>query len=373
MSDHAALAAAFADGPPDLAAADALSALDAAALTALLEALKTAGKRSHLEIIGRSRLPKATRKAAKKIAYALRSAGVGESAASTAAAIDLSAKTDLSEVALVGPPGLSGRYWIMLSRLPQTQPLAIEVGPWGEGTVNVTELDHLTPATIRRYLRNYQDEDVYRLELASADLALRAVDHVAAEVRARGGAFGPHWHHVLWWCGRARELGADPARADARAALGEAAADADAEAMRHASARLLDLRQAGLHVPPEPAAQALLSQVAAASEAKHELTREQLDDRLGGLADAACDAFFASEQTQARAARALSATADVLHHLGLRDQAVAALWLSDQLATGAFLPHELGLVSGAFRRIISFDAAWAFHEELMSKGEGEAP
>lgn len=362
---------AFVSGPADPAAADRAAGAGEGALLDAVGALLGGARRDHLELMGRASFPKAIRKAAKKAAYQLKSAGVGAAAPARPAGIALGDRIELDAIALVGAPGLAGRYWVLLAELPDAAPVGAETPAWG-GEARVTVLEHMSAGRLRHYEREVRDEKLPgKPIIASADLGLAMLGHIGAAVRDQGGAFPPGWAEVLWWCERARAHGADAARADARAHF----ADADlSDALADRTGELLDLMAAGPHVPEQAAIDALITQVVETAERPGQgLTRDELVDRIEGLADAGCDAYFGNPEAQGRAARALDASADVLLYGGHRDAAHQCVWVAEQLRSGARLPHEIALLSRSFRRVIDYDRAWEHHQSQAPALDPEAP
>ncbi|TNF29662.1 MAG: hypothetical protein EP329_15215 [Deltaproteobacteria bacterium] len=366
---HAALDA-FVTGPADPAAADAAATAAADALPDAIAALKAAGRRDHLELMGRPAFPKAVKKAAKKAAYQLKSAGVAASAPARPAGISLTAGAGLDDIVLVSAPGLAGRYWVLLAELPDALPVGVETAAWG-GQARTTVLEKMSAGRLRQYRRDVQDEELPgKPIIASADLGLAMVGHIGDALRADSGAFPPGWSEVLFWCERARGRGADAARADAATLLAD---EPISDALAERTAELVDVMAIGPVVPDQAAIDALITQVIETTERDDELTRDELVDRLQGLADAGCDAYYGNAQAQARAARSLRASADVLLFGGDRDRARQCLWIAEQLDSGAVLPHEIGLLSGSFRRVIDYEHAWDHHQaHHAARAEGPA-
>lgn len=360
---------AFVSGPAAAAAADRAAGASEAALLDAIAALLRDTRRAHLELMGRPGFPKAIRKAAKKAAYQLKSAGVAAAAPARSAGIALGDRVDLEAISLVGAPGLAGRYWVLLAELPDAAPVGVETQAWG-GQARVTVLEHMSAGRLRHYEREVRDEALPgKPIIATADLGLAMVAHIGEAVRGRGGAFPPGWAEVLWWCERARAHGADPARVDARARFADTSLP---DALVAGTGALLDLMAAGPHVPEQAAIDALIQQVVETAERKDALTRAELVDRLEGLADSGCDAYFGNPEAQARAARALDASADVLLFGGHADAAHQCVWVAEQLLSGARLPHEIGLLSRSFRRVIDYDRAWEHHQEHAATADPAA-
>jgi len=368
-STPAAALDAFVTGPADPAAADAAARAGEDALLSAVVTLKEAGRRSHLELMGRPTFPKKARKAAKKAAYQLKSAGVSAEPAPRSAGIALTDRVGLDDITLVGAPGLAGRYWVLLAELPDAAPVAVETQAWG-GPARVTVMERMSSGRLRHYAREVADEELPGKPIvASADLGLAMVAHVGEAIRADKGAFPPGWAEVLFWCEKAKAHGADPTRAAAASIVGD---EPLSDALNEGTEELVDVMAVGPVVPDQAAIDALITQVIDTAEGDTELTREELVDRLEGLADAGCDAYYGNPEAQARAARALRASADVLAFSGQRDLARRCLWIAEQLQSGAVLPHEIGLLSRSFRRVIDYERAWEHHREHVAKREAGA-
>ena len=362
---------AFLAGPADAAAADRAALAPEADLLAAVATLAAERRRAHLELLGRPGFAKAVRKAASKAAYQLKSAGVAAEPVERAAPRNAAVGADLTGVALVGAPGLAAHYWLLLAELPDATPVALEAEAWG-GPVHVTVLEHMSPGRLRHYEREMKGEVLPGKPIvAHADLGLAHVAHLTAAIRDAGGTFPQGWAQVLWWCERARLHGADAARADASSLLAAEPALSDAEL--EATRALYGRPELGPQTPEQAVIDALIARVLDAADRPDGLTRAELDDRLDGLADASCDAYFADAAVAASRARALRATADVALAGGHRAAARELLAVAEHLASGSRLPHELGLLSQAFRRVIRYDLVWERHASAARSGDPTAP
>jgi hypothetical protein len=358
----------FAEGDGSLASAKTLKGEDQERLLLLIEQLAQTGKRAHLENLGAAGLHKDIKKAARKAAYQLKSAGVGGDGGREAG-LDLRVEVDLTEVALVTAPGLRGQGWTACVALPDAE--GLEVVCDGHGDIKeISALEGLAVGRMRRALREARETSGSALPvLADASLALRCLGRLAAEVALAGLRLPATWSHVERWTRAVAAHGADPEQASARARLAGRLADLDPNLARTTEA-VLDVSEAGVMLPDEAAIEALMVQVGEAVHGKIELTEVQFKERLEGMADAAADAWLADETRRRRVAHRLETSADVLLAGGHDAAALQCLWVSDQLAAGGKLPHELGLIQQVFRGIISYEAAWEHYADHFADPEG---
>lgn len=358
----------FAEGDGSLAGAKALKGEDAERLLLLIDQLAQAGKRAHLENLGAAGLSKDIKKAARKAAYQLKSAGVSGDGGREAG-LDLRVEVNLTEAALITAPGLRGQGWTACAALPDAE--GLEVVCDGHGDVKeISALEGLAVGRMRRALREARETPGSALPvMADASLAVRWLDRLADELTLAGLTRPATWAHIERWKRAAVAHGADPDQASARTRLAGPLADLDTTLARTTEA-VLDVSEAGVMLPDEAAIEALMVQVGEAVHGKIELTEAQFTERLEGMADAAADAWLADETRRRRVAHRLETTADVLLAGGHEAAALQCLWVSDQLAGGDKLPHELGLIRQAFRGIISYEAAWDHYSDHFADPEG---
>ncbi len=367
MSDIAQLSAparAFAEGPAEVAAARSLAGEREQDLQSLVTYLTEARQRAHLEALGEAQVPKAVKKAARKAAYQLKSAGVSGEAV-RGQGLDLRAQVDLDQIAFVAGPGLRGESWLALGTLPDASGVEVVVAE-GARIEQVQLIGGLTVGKMRKVLREAKEEAAATLPvIGDASLAVRLMDRLIEDVQASGGTFPDGWTQALRWRDEAVRLGADPSRWDARAQLSGAERPA---ALERTTERLRTARHAGIMQPPEAVVAALMEQLSAVLHGDEPLEQAEFRQRVEGLADSSADAWLADADVRARVARWLESDADVLLAAGDRDGALQALYVSDELSGGSLLPHEIGLVREAFQALIDVDAAWE-HFQAHLRGE----
>lgn len=354
-------ARAYIASAPTAANAELLRALDDAALSALIDALTRDGRRAHLEAIGRTTLPRALRKIAKKAAYALKSRGVtGRAAPRPKPALDPDAE-DLTCAAGATPPGLTGLYFLLLRTLrgPSGTVPGVQVRAEHQGEIVEAEaLPSLSAAGLRGALKLASAAEVPGLPfVASADLAVRLIDNLAEVTRLRGDGFPPAWPYVLAWRDAALALGADPARAHARRALAAelAAMETAGPAATAASAALADAPMAGPKSPASHVVAALLDHAPEVIASLAGASEGRVRAEVVALAHAHGDRWLADGQTRPLVAAFLEATADTLLARGERAHAVAALAAADRVRGGASVA-DVPLLAKAFEALVDDDS-----------------
>lgn len=376
----------FVAGPGTRDRAHALREVPVAELEQLLSHLVEQGALLHIDALAESdAVPKALRKSAKFALYQLRSRGVPVPVASRTVPLSEAPPVDLGEAAIVVLPGLYGRFWLFLGPLPGVS--GIEVRGEAHGTLEKIEvLSGVAPGRMKKLLAKFSADEAGRKVqghpfLASADLALRLLEHLEVLLRLPGHpderGLPNTWPNVLLWREKALELGANPHRVDARAALGSPSAD-EARALAMDFDRALKVTASGIHVPPPWIVEAVLHDLVALAEkalapeappGATETTPQALGVDFGidgqpgsarpsadiDIARAHCDAFLGHAQHAPRVATALDATADGLYALGLSDEARTFLALADVLRLRLAPPHEVPLFAFAFEQLADPD------------------
>ncbi|MBL8788482.1 MAG: hypothetical protein JNJ59_26545 [Deltaproteobacteria bacterium] len=363
----------FVAGPGTRDRAHALREVPVAELEQLLSHLVEQGALLHIDALAESdAAPKALRKSAKFALYQLRSRGVPVPVASRTVPLSEAPPVDLGEAAIVVLPGLYGRFWLFLGPLPGVA--GIEVRGEAHGTLEKIEvLSGVAPGRMKKLLAKFSADEAGRKVqghpfLASADLALRLLEHLEVLLRLPGHpderGLPNTWPNVLLWREKALELGASPHRVDARAALGSPSAD-EARALAMDFDRALKVTASGIHVPPPWIVEAVLHDLVALAEKAlapeaHPGATETTPHALGvdfgiEVARAHCDAFLGHAQHAPRVASALEATADGLYALGLSDEARTFLALADVLRLRLAPPHEVPLFAFAFEQLADPD------------------
>lgn len=356
----------FEHGDPTIAAARALKGASPESLLALVTRLGDAGRRGHLEALGEAGLGKAVKKAARKLAYRLKSAGVEGADVARDAGVDLRVHVDLSEVAMVVAPGLGGQGWLVATGLPGIDSVEIDFKPGGV-VERLRTFENLSTGRLKRYIREITSApNNAHPVLADADLAVRTIDRVEARLRDQG-ALTPAFARLDGWRVRAITLGADPDRASARRVLADALSDIDINLTRTTS-DVFDDPRAGVMTPPPTAIEAMFKEVGAAVHSEIEIERRLFDERMLGIAHRCLDAWLADDVQRGLVGQWLEDTADVLLAAGATDRSLQLLWVTDQLTGGQTLPHENPFLAEAFSRTVDLDGAWEHHQAFL-RGE----
>ena len=230
---------------------DALGALTPAAVTGLVSTLEAREARAHLDALGDAAADKALKKAARTAAHKLKSRGVA-STFKRAPAVDLSVPLELDRLAVMSPVSLAGRFEGLVAPLPEAPGGMLDVGI-GRGKQAET-IRELTLVRVRALHKDaLRDQGPEAPVLGGVDLAVRFIEGAHASVRDLGRSEPPALRNFLAWAERARALGADPAKAEARATVTPAS------------------------LPPE-----LLAQVVSRHPKAH---RDLLPEELGALLD----------------------------------------------------------------------------------------
>lgn len=367
MSSLSPAALEFVAGPGTRDRANALREVPVDQLEALLQHLVERAALLHLDALAESdAVPKNIRKFAKFSLYQLRSRGVAVPVAARTVPLSEAPAIDLAEASIVVLPGLYGRFWLFLGPLPGVS--GIEVRGEAHGTLEKIEvLAGVAPGRMKKLLAKFSADEAGRKVqghpfLASADLALRLLEHLEILLRLPGHpderGLPTTWPNVLLWRAKALELGADPNRVDARAALGSPSAD-EARALALDFDRALKVTASGIHVPPPWIVEAVLHDLVALAEkalaTANEAPPTASADFGVEVARAHCDAFLGHAQHAPRVAAALEATADGLYALGLQDEARTFLALADVLRHRLVIPHEIPLFAFAFEQLADPD------------------
>jgi len=315
--------------PPTRAGLDALGGLAPAAFEALVRALEHRELLDHLELLAElGAAGKETKKAAGAAAYRLRSKGVKPRFKAPPVAKADAPRVepiDLGFVALASPPGLIGRYWMLLGTLPGVE--ALEVKGDADGGVEAIEVIRpVSGSKLERLAKEFERKTVRGLPVrASADLALSLVASWGSLLPP--GRTPPMWREVEAWRQAAQGLGADAARASARRQVAASVTPLSWEA-------LYKLEAGGIHLPTPAVLQRVLAgmrdmldkpAVEAEVVERHarELSREsmagwlsvpEVRERLRAFLDATADVMLAVKQLPAAAG--FLALADVLGREG---------------------------------------------------------
>jgi len=352
----------FVDGPADLAAARALT-FDRSAGLALVAALADKKLRSHLEALGEVASDKEVKKAARAAAYKLKSAGVG-GGVQREATIDLSVKIETEGVAAATAPGFDGRLWLVLASLPGAGGGELDLRDQGRGQ-RIEPIQDLSLGRVRRFQAEVSADKVLQPPaLIGLDLAARLVGIAGDALALSGAPVPPTLAHFNAWAQRAVALGADPARASARTALGpagrplpEGAIDALAEHPR-----------LGFLAAPPAAFDPIDKEFRALLHGHDAIEKDAFLTQGTALIEQAAKAWWGSPKGRKLAALWLDATADVLMAAADNDTARIALAAGDELTAWEGEPLAHPLVDRAFRGAVDLEAAW-MHREAHMRGE----
>jgi len=347
---------AFAEGPATREAATRLAAVPEPDLLQAIDALAEAGQRAHLEAMGDAPLVRAVRKAARKAAYRLKSAGLGEERGPLKATLGApdDGRISLEALAIATPPGLTGFWFLLLGSFADAPTVEIRGEPQG-GIAHIEVHAPIAVKALARLVGDVGQGVVGGPFLCHADLAVRLIDTLAEEVRARGGRFAQEWTFVAAWRATAVAHGADPGRVDARRARAGELATMPAE-LGASSADVLAVEASGTHLPPAEVLSALMKDAMEAARGRAGMTEAAWGARLDELVGDGLDRWLGDADARARAARALDATADVLHARSHPREATQALWVADQLRAGA-RPRDIPFLLEATRRVVDNEAA----------------
>jgi len=348
MDDLSPETRSFAEGAADIAAARALAGTPEADLLALVRVLATEQRRSHLEALAEASLGKAVKKAARTAAYKLKSAGV-EGEVRRAASIAITAEVSLERVAIVGAPGLDGHIWLVVADLPGAPGIELNIKGDGEAAV-AHALEELSRAQLRRYLESAGSP---RPILAHADLAVRLIDRLAERLPGLTGGVPPAFENLTAWRDVAVAHGADPARVDARALVGDPGALDEA-----VMGDLLEDPRVAFLVPPMRIGDFIERRIGELMHSDEPIEEADFVAQAEAILDEAADTLFAEEGMQERMASWLEDDADMLLAVGARERARAALALADACRAHQGTGREWPPLARIMRDVLNIRSAW---------------
>lgn len=346
---------------PSAMALGGLEGLSPSAFEALVRVLEHRELLDHLEALSTlPAAPKDAKKAAGGAAYRLRSKGVksrlkiagkgaGVVSGLTGGATEREA-VDLGRVALAAPPGMLGRYWLLLATLPDAT--ALEVKGDADGGIEAIEtLRHVSGSKVDKLGKEFAAKSVRGLPVrAPADLAVRIIDLWTEGMPPERRP--PLWAEVLTWRQAAVGLGAQPSRASARSNLAPSEKALPLDAL-HA------FEGGGLHLPTPGVVQRILSGMRDLLD-KPALEAAAVDHKAVELSRESIGSWLSSPSTRTRLARFAEANADVLYAGRHWPAAAGFLQLADEiaratdgyalLATPFFAEVERELLGSAPRR-----------------------
>ncbi len=311
------------DDAPDASSLSTLQGFSPTAMEALVVALEHRELLDHLELLAEfGATSKDVRKSAGAAAYRLRSRGIKPRKRATVARIEAKAEpVDLGFVALVSPPGLIGRFWMLLGSIPGSEALEVK-GDADGGVEGIEVVRPVSGSKLEKLAREFERKSVRGLPVrASADLAVRLLRSWAASIPPE--RVPPMWHEVETWRKAATTLGADPNRAAARMNI------ADSERPMPFK-DLYKLEAGGIHLPTPAVLQRVLSGMREMLD-KPAIEASRVEERAADLTREALGSWLSVADVRARLSRWLEATADVLFALKQPSAAAGFLALADTL------------------------------------------
>lgn len=352
----------FVDGPPELARAKALG-YDRATGLALVQVLGDMKLRSHLEALGQTASDKEVKKAARKLAYKLKSAGV-DGGVRREATVDLSVKIETERIVAVSAPGFPGRLWLVLSSLPGSGGAEIDLRD--SQNERIEPIEELSIGRVRRFQAELVAEGVAQPPvLVGLDLAARVVNLAERALSADDRSTPPAFGHLTAWRDRAVALGADVERMRARGKIDPSPRPISEDALdAFAAHELLPTLSA-----PATAFEPIDKEFRALLHGQEEIEREAFESQAKALVEQAAVAWSKSKAQRDAAALWLEISADVLFAHGDEEMARICLALADELTEwDGSDPMSHPLVSRAFESSVDLGAAW-MHREAHMRGE----
>ncbi|MFT7583005.1 MAG: hypothetical protein ACI9MR_004691 [Myxococcota bacterium] len=347
----------FATGPASIDAARALSDCEEADLLALVMLLEQDKQRAHLEAMAEAGFPKAVKKGARKAAYKLKSQGVaGEVAPSQK--MDLAVEVDLKNVAIVGAPGLDGHVWMVLSDLSGVEGAEVDVrGEEQAPTVRV--LEDLSRNRVRKV---FNESGSPRPLLVDASAAVRVIERVEATLNAATGGAPLGLAHIKNWAEVAKQHGADPTLASARAQLA-----GPYEIEETLVEALFKHPKVAFMAPPSTCLAPIEARFGALMHSDEVTEEADFRATLDVIVSEAADLWFAAADTRGKIVARLEDDADILFIHGEHDLARTCLALSDAAAGHTGSGSSWGFLQRAFQAVVDYNSAWA-HRKAHIEG-----
>lgn len=352
----------FVRGPAEIATAKALS-YDRSAGLALVAALTSGKQRSHLEALGEVAADKEVKKAARAAAYKLKSAGVA-GGVQREAGIDLSLKLETVDIAAATAPGFDGRLWLVLPTLPGAGGGELDLREQGRGQ-RIEPIQELSIGRVRKFHHEITNDKVLQPPaLVGLDLATHLLGVADEALQLMGKPVPVAMEHFRAWHRRAIVLGADPAKASARAQL-EPAGTLDEDAIE----QLASHPKLGFLAAPPSAFDTIDKEFRALLHGHSAIEKDDFFVQAAALVDQAASAWAAAPNGKLLAALWLDATADVLLASGDVESAKLALAAADDLRKwDGHDPLGHPLVGRAFKGAVDLEAAW-MHREAHVRGD----
>lgn len=290
---------------PTPTALGSLDGLSPSAFEALVRVLEHRELLDHLEALSNlGAAPRDARKGAATAAYRLRQKGVKSRVKPVGKAVTRAPEdaVDLARVALAAPPGLLGRFWLLLGTLPGAPSLELK-GDADGGVEAIETLRSVSGSKVDKLAREFESKRIRGIPVrATADLAVRLIDTWTEAMPPERRP--PLWSEVLAWRAAAVGLGADPFRASARTNIAPTERALTPDAL-HA------FDGGGIHLPTPGVVQRILSGMRDLLD-KPAIEAAAVDRRAGDLFRDSLGSWLSLANVRARLARWLEATADVL-------------------------------------------------------------
>jgi hypothetical protein len=301
----------------------ALAGLSAGAMSTLVTALEERRLADHLQLV--SELGSAggpSRREAKQALFRLAGRGVTPTAARRLATVPPTGRpreaVNLDALCLASPPGLFGRYWLLLGSVPGAE--ALELKGSHSGEVEAVEvLRSVSPSRVKNLAAEFARHAVRgRPVPVRAGTALRLL---ALWGRSQDRQQHPRWRAVEAWIAAAREAGASDHGCSARESLGHLP---DGLPTRE----LLRLREGGIHLPAPDILRAVLDRFQTLVDAPPE-NPDDVDVLALRFGTDALARWLDVPRQREKLVCALEATADVLYDARRHEAARGFLGLAD--------------------------------------------
>jgi|GEM_PF-1637471 len=335
--------------PPTVESATAFqAAIGKADPASICKALAAKSARAHLEALAETAAEKSLKKAARAAAYKLKSAGIaGEFR--TQGGIDLTPTVTLDRIGIAYAPTLGGAMQLLVGSLPGA------AGGWIDFASNEQGASIDPEMTAGRIHKRAQESAAARgirvLAPVHADVAARIIEVTAKALEVVGRAKPAAYPGFLTWAERARTLGADPERANARATIAPTpTTDAPTILFEHkinAPAAVPDElgEELDRRLGPELHSDAATDEAAFCA-------------RVEEAGFAALDAWWAEKGAKDASTMMLDLGADV--HAATGDPETAAIFLgvSDALTAHEGAARDSAVLAAWIRRLVNPKSAW---------------
>lgn len=322
---------------PDLAP---LAGLTPGALSTLIAILEERDSADHLQLVsGLGAATGGTRREARQALWRLQNRGVvptptptpTQKASPSRVAAGRQA-VPLDGLCLASPPGLFGRFWLLLGTLPGADALEVKGGD-GASVEEIEMLRDISPSRIRRLAAEFARHDVRgRPVPIRAGTALRLID---AWSEAQRGHPHPRWRAVEAWAEAARAAGATAIGSSARDSIGHLADTMPVD-------QLQALRDGGIHLPAPAVIRAVLDRFQALVD-QPPTNPGDVDVLAMRFGEDELARWLDDRTQRERLKLAVEATADVLSDARSYEAARGFLGLADKIqaaTTGRKLARE---------------------------------